>query len=75
MRRRNTAGSPFYADSAKRKSRAVEGYLLGTKLHDCTRDIKFYFKSENGEINFNEQGEPLFVHKESTVYLLPIYDG
>ena len=66
-----TTYSPNYYNSTARKNRAIDGYLIGTTFYDCTGNIYFYLVSPNGDINFGYNAEPLFVHEESSAYLLP----
>lgn len=65
-----TTYSPYYNNLPMRKARAVEGYKIGTKLHDCTGNIGFYFCDEDG-VSINSGGTALFYHTEDLSYLLP----
>lgn len=60
----NTVYSRYYNDITQRKFYAVNGFLSGTIRYDITGDIRFYFKSNTNEINFNDSTAPLFTHIE-----------
>lgn len=48
-----------------RMARAVQGYTIGAKLHDCTGDVKYYFVTDDNRTLW-------FTHEEDVGYLLPL---
>lgn len=70
-----TTYSAKYHNYEVRKAEAVQAYGYGTKYHDCTGDISFFFVSAGGDINFTGNDTPLFTHNETSAYLLPLIDG
>ena len=59
-----TRYSPKYYETAQRLSDAVCGYNDGFIYYDRTEDIEFYLGNETGEIIYNADSGPLFVHTE-----------
>ena len=60
-----------YNHGIYRKDSAVEAYLQGTTYGTYIGEIRFYLSSDAGEINFSGSQDPLFIHRECTLDLLP----
>ena len=60
----STRYSPKYYETTQRLSDAVYGYNYGVIYYDRTEDIEFYLGNETGEIIYNADSGPLFVHTE-----------
>ena len=59
-----TRYSPKYYETPQRLSDAVYGYNYGVIYYDRTEDIEFFLGNETGEIIYNADFGPLFVHTE-----------
>lgn len=65
---KGTIYSLYYNNASVRQTRAVEGYLGGYMLYDCTGDIDYYFSNPNDSAASQVL---VFTHEESSAYLLP----
>ncbi len=68
-----TTYSPYYNNTSMRKARAVEGYHLGTKLYDCTGDLKFEIVIPQQILGITHYSSLIITHEECLAYLLPLY--
>ena len=68
---KKTIYSYNYNNISQRLTDAVNAFKNHTTYYTYTDDIRFYLVGEDGTVNFGITGDPLFVHEEPFLQLLP----
>ena len=69
-----TSYSSIYFESEQRKLAAMKAYDHYTISFNLVSCIDFFLGSEEGDVIFDSQGDPLFTHRRSTSTTLPDSD-